>query len=119
VRIHVKTAVEINVIQETMSKIVGDKRLHIINVKLHYTSKNKTQKKGFIVYIKLKTRFEAPIVKNIVNEYPQLKGKVGIAHSYPNITTCDDHNHDRIKSNGEIYIIQNSPLVADESEKKN
>jgi len=69
VRVHVKTYKALNKIESPLSEVENDPRIEVLKIATPFSMKNKFQKKGFIVYLKLAEVEMVPIVQNIFGKY--------------------------------------------------
>lgn len=73
VRIHVKTYDGLKKIQEALTEVEEHPEVVLYKIATPISMKNKFQKKGFIVYLKLEDRSQVPAVQSIFAKYPQYK----------------------------------------------
>merc|ERR1711997_663268 len=76
---HVKTYRGLNKIHEPLTDIENSPEITVRKIATPFSMKNKYQKKGFIVYIKLASEDMVPIVQSIFAEYAEWFPKCDIA----------------------------------------
>jgi len=80
VRVHVKTFQGLNKIQDALSEVEKEPTVTLERIATPFSMKNKYQKKGFIVYLKLSHESQVPAVKNIFeHRYPEHFKKCDVA----------------------------------------
>lgn len=79
IRVHVKTYRGLNVINEPLDRILDSPAVQILKIATPFSMKNKFQKKGFIVYLKLANASQVPVVQEIFAEYAEYFPKCDIA----------------------------------------
>lgn len=79
IRVHVKTFVGLNEIHKPLDKIMSHPRVQVLKIATPFSMKNKFQKKGFIVYLKLASTSQVEIVQSIFAEYAKFFPKCDIA----------------------------------------
>lgn len=79
VRVHVKTFRGLNVINQPLDKIMSCPHVDVLKIATPFSMKNKFQKKGFIVYLKLADPSQVPIVQAIFAEFAEFFPKCDIA----------------------------------------
>lgn len=79
VRVHVKTFHALNEIKFPLQDIENDRRVQILKIATPFSMKNRYQKKGFIVYLKLASSNQVEIVQSIFAKYKQHFAKCDIA----------------------------------------
>lgn len=76
-RIHVKTWEGLDLIQDVLEHV--EERVPISRIALPFSMKNKFQKKGFIVYLKLKGAIHVPVVQEIFSLHKEHFKKCDVA----------------------------------------
>jgi len=76
-RIHVKTWEGLDLIQDVLEQV--EQRVPISRIALPFSMKNKFQKKGFIVYLKLEDAIHVPVVQEIFSLYKEHFKKCDVA----------------------------------------
>merc|ERR1711992_121463 len=71
VRVHVKTYKALNKIESPLSEVENDPRIKVLRIATPFSMKNKYQKKGFIVYLKLGSPSEVPAVQAVFARYSE------------------------------------------------
>lgn len=79
IRVHVKTFQGLNVIDQPLNEILRHNQVQILKIATPFSMKNKFQKKGFIVYLKLASTAQVPIVQSIFAKYADNFPKCDIA----------------------------------------
>jgi hypothetical protein len=79
VRVHVKTFPGLCVINQPLDKIMASEEVEVLKIANPVSMKNKFQKKGFIVYLKLAHESQVPIVQSIFREFQEYFPKCDIA----------------------------------------
>lgn len=79
VRVHVKTFHALNEIKFPLQDIENDRRVQILKIATPFSMKNRYQKKGFIVYLKLASTNQVEVVQSIFAKYKQHFAKCDIA----------------------------------------
>lgn len=79
VRVHVKTYRGLNVIEQPLDMILDDPTVQIRRIATPFSMKNKFQKKGFIVYLKLASSTQVPRVQEIFKQFEEYFPKCDIA----------------------------------------
>jgi len=80
VRVHVKTFQGLNKIQDALSEVEKEPTVTLERIATPFSMKNKYQKKGFIVYLKLSDESQVTAVKNIFEQrYPEHFKKCDVA----------------------------------------
>lgn len=79
IRVHVKTFRGLNIIDQPLDRILECPSVQILKIATPFSMKNKFQKKGFIVYLKLAHSCQVPIVQQIFKEYEEIFPKCDIA----------------------------------------
>lgn len=79
IRVHVKTYRGLNVINQPLDKIMSCPHVDVLKIATPFSMKNKFQKKGFIVYLKLADPSQVPVVQSIFAEYAEFFPKCDIA----------------------------------------
>jgi len=79
VRVHVKTYRGLDKIFCPLEDIELDHRVQVLKIATPFSMKNKFQKKGFIVYLKLADRNQVPVVQEIFSNYADYFPKCDIA----------------------------------------
>lgn len=80
VRVHVKTFQGLNKIQDALSMVEKEPTVTLERIATPFSMKNKYQKKGFIVYLKLSDASQVTAVKNIFEQrYPEHFKKCDVA----------------------------------------
>merc|ERR1719420_1146132 len=79
IRVHVKTYRGLNVINQPLDKIMSCPHVDVLKIATPFSMKNKFQKKGFIVYLKLADPSQVPIVQSLFAEYAEFFPKCDIA----------------------------------------
>lgn len=79
VRVHVKTYHALSKIQEPLDDIENHPRIQIYKIATPFSMKNRFQKKGFIVYLKLTDPKMVPIVQDIFSRYKEHFNKCDLA----------------------------------------
>lgn len=81
VRVHVKTYHALNQIKNPLNAIENDSSIKILKIATPFSMKNRFQKKGFIVYLKLADPSMVPAVQDIFEVYKEHFAKCDIALS--------------------------------------
>merc|ERR1712117_961453 len=79
IRVHVKTYRGLNVINQPLDKIMSSPHVNVLKIATPFSMKNKFQKKGFIVYLKLADASQVPAVQSIFAEFAEFFPKCDIA----------------------------------------
>lgn len=79
VRVHVKTFQGLNKIQNALDEVQKDPNVCVEKIATPFSMKNKYQKKGFIVYLKLSHAQQVPFVKRVFERYPEHFKKCDVA----------------------------------------
>lgn len=79
IRVHVKTYRGLNVIDQPLDQILACPQVQVLKIATPFSMKNKFQKKGFIVYLKLADPSEVPVVQKIFRAYEEYFPKCDIA----------------------------------------
>jgi hypothetical protein len=79
IRVHVKTYQALNVINRPLQEVEDHPQVTILKIATPFSMKNKFQKKGFIVYMKLAKIEQVPLVQNIFAKYSQHFQKCDVA----------------------------------------
>jgi len=79
IRVHVKTYRGLNVIDQPLDRILDSSSVQILKIATPFSMKNKFQKKGFIVYLKLAHPSQVEIVQDIFADYVEYFPKCDIA----------------------------------------
>jgi len=79
VRVHVKTYRGLNVIDQPLDMIMNSPDVQVLKIATPFSMKNKFQKKGFIVYLKLASPEQVEIVQSIFREFADYFPKCDIA----------------------------------------
>jgi hypothetical protein len=79
VRVHVKTFQGLNKIQNALDEVQKDPNVCVEKIATPFSMKNKYQKKGFIVYLKLSHATQVPFVKRVFERYPEHFKKCDVA----------------------------------------
>merc|ERR1719163_526240 len=79
VRVHVKTYRALNQIERPLNDVEKHPHVKILKIATPFSMKNKFQKKGFIVYLKLAHVDMVPIVQDIFKVYEEYFNKCDIA----------------------------------------
>lgn len=79
VRVHVKTFHALNEIKFPLQDIENDSRVQILKIATPFSMKNRYQKKGFIVYLKLASSNQVEVVQSIFAKYKEHFAKCDIA----------------------------------------
>merc|ERR1711881_837006 len=69
VRVHVKTFPGLTKIQEALNEIEEHPQIQVTRIACPFSKKNKKQKKGFIVYLKVATVEQKEMVQEIFGRY--------------------------------------------------
>jgi len=72
VRVHVKTYDGLSDIKQALNDVQRDRRIQIARVACPFSKKNKFQKKGYIVYLKVSEISQVPFVFEIFSKYQTL-----------------------------------------------
>jgi len=72
VRVHVKTYDGLSDIKQALNDVQNDPRIQIARVACPFSKKNKFQKKGYIVYLKVQELSQVPFVFEIFSKYKTL-----------------------------------------------
>jgi hypothetical protein len=73
VRVHVKTYDGLKKIREALTEVEEHPEIDLYRIATPISMKNKFQKKGFIVYLKLENPSQVPAVQSIFAKYPEYK----------------------------------------------
>lgn len=79
VRVHVKTYKALNRIELPLNDVEKHPHVKVLKIATPYSMKNRFQKKGFIVYLKLASEDMVPIVQEIFSHYKEDFAKCDIA----------------------------------------
>lgn len=79
IRVHVKTYRGLNVVNQPLDRIMNDPSIHVLKIATPFSMKNKFQKKGFIIYLKLADERQVPMVQAIFKDYEEYFPKCDIA----------------------------------------
>jgi hypothetical protein len=79
VRVHVKTYHALSKIQEPLDDVERHPQIQIHKIATPFSMKNRFQKKGFIVYLKLTDRNMVPLVQDIFAKYKEHFNKCDLA----------------------------------------
>jgi len=79
VRVHVKTYRGLNVINQPLDMIMESPYVQVLKIATPFSMKNKFQKKGFIVYLKLASEDQVEIVQGIFKQFEEYFPKCDIA----------------------------------------
>jgi len=79
VRVHVKTYKALNRIECPLNDVEKHPSVQILKIATPFSMKNRFQKKGFIVYLKLATVDMVPIVQEIFSHYQEDFAKCDVA----------------------------------------
>lgn len=80
-RIHVKTFEGLTDIQSALSEIHNHKEIEIVRVAAVFSKKNRFQKKGFIVYLKVGSVAEVDICLRLLKRYSNSLRNIAIARA--------------------------------------
>jgi hypothetical protein len=69
VRVHVKTYEGLTDIKQALIEVQNHEQIQIVRVACPFSKKNKFQKKGYIVYLKVLDESQVPLVQNIFARY--------------------------------------------------
>merc|ERR1711963_437334 len=79
VRVHVKTYKALNRIECPLSDVEKHPGVKVLKIATPFSMKNRFQKKGFIVYLKLADKNMVPIVREIFSHYKEDFAKCDVA----------------------------------------
>lgn len=79
IRVHVKTYRGLNVVNQPLDRIMNDAHVQVLRIATPFSMKNKFQKKGFIIYLKLADERQVPIVQSIFADYQEYFPKCDVA----------------------------------------
>lgn len=79
VRAHVKTFQGLNKIKDVLDEVHKSPNCTVLRIATPFSMKNKFQKKGFIVYLKLASPDEVPVVQEIFARYSEYFKKCDVA----------------------------------------
>eukprot|EP00494_Astrolonche_serrata_P030676 UN30944 len=91
-RVHVKTYQGLNQILDVLKEVYEHPKIELKRIATPISMKNRYQKKGFIVYMKLANTNQVPLVQAIFEEYKDLYKKCDIAKPKTDLTKASPTN---------------------------
>jgi len=98
VRVHVKTYKALNRIECPLNDVEKHPSVQILKIATPFSMKNRFQKKGFIVYLKLATVDMVPIVQEIFSHYQEDFAKCDVALKKEDKLKLDQERANSLKS---------------------
>lgn len=98
VRVHVKTYKALNRIELPLNDVEKHPSVQILKIATPFSMKNRFQKKGFIVYLKLATVDMVPIVQEIFSHYQEDFAKCDVALKKEDKLKLDQERANSLKS---------------------
>jgi len=115
-RVHVKNYAGLKKILDVLKEVYDHKKITLKRMATCISMKNKFQKKGFIVYMKLADVSQVPLVQEIFSKFKDLYKKCDVAAPKDTITTTKSVSLE-VQSENDVVVSKNDPFSIDEDTK--
>jgi len=110
-RVHVKTYKGLNEILEVLKEVYEHPKVELKRIATPISMKNRYQQKGFIVYMKLASTKQVPIVQNIFEKYKDLYKKCDVAKPKTELSTSKAYVNNKTSSTSTMINKSESKII--------